>query len=79
MAVIPGGIQSSTPSEVDVEQTQFVGPEVLIANADGKVGFFDTAPIVEQTIAAAGTDAATTQALANSIRTILLAYGLVKA
>lgn len=78
MAVIPGGVQTSTPSDVEVVQTQFVGPEVLIADANGKVGFFDTTPIVEQTIAAAATDPATTQALANSIRTILLAYGLVK-
>ena len=50
-----------------------------LGGANGLLGFFGTAPIAEQTIAAAATDAATTQALANSIRTILLAYGLVKA
>ena len=51
MAVIPGGVQTSTPSNVDVEQTQFVGPEVLVATADGKVGFFGTTPIVQPTSA----------------------------
>lgn len=79
MAVIPGGVQSSTPSEVDVSQTQFVGPEVLVGNVDGKVGFFGATPIVEPTVAAAATDPATTQALANSIRTILINLGLAKA
>jgi hypothetical protein len=67
------------PVEISTAQVQFVGPETQVASANGKVGFFGTTPIVEQTIAAAATDAATTQALANSIRTILLAYGLVKA
>lgn len=73
------GTQTNTnPPATEATQTQFIGPDVLVSNADGKVGFFGTAPVVEQTIAAAATDAATTQALANSIRTILLAYGLVK-
>ena len=40
------------------------------------IGFFATTPIAKPTIAAAGTDAATTQTLANSIRTILINYGL---
>ena len=71
-------VVSGGPVEITTAQTQFVGPEVEIASASGKVGFFGTAPVVEQTIAAAATDAATTQALANSIRDILLAYGLVK-
>lgn len=69
-----GGVTTTT-SEV----TQFVGQEVMVGSATGQVGFFGTAPISEQVIAAAGSDAATTQALANSIRTILLAYGLVSA
>jgi len=43
-----------------------------------KIGFFAKAPITMQEIAAAGTDAATTMALANNIRTLLLGYGLVK-
>jgi hypothetical protein len=40
------------------------------------LGFYGTAPILKQTLAAAATDAATTQTLANSIRTALIALGL---
>jgi hypothetical protein len=43
---------------------------------DGNVGFNSTAPIAKPTAAAAATDAATTQTLANSLRTILVNYGL---
>jgi hypothetical protein len=43
---------------------------------DGNVGFNSTAPIAKPTAAAAATDAATTQTLANSLRTILINYGL---
>lgn len=42
-----------------------------------RLGFFGHAPAARQSIAAAATDAATTQTLANSIRTILLAHGFV--
>ena len=43
---------------------------------DGNVGFNSTAPIAKPTAAAVATDAATTQTLANSLRTILIDYGL---
>lgn len=48
-------------------------------SATDKVGFCGATPIVPATIAAAGSDAATTQALANSIRTILINLGLASA
>jgi hypothetical protein len=44
-----------------------------------KVGFYGVSPKAQLTVAAAGTDAATTQTLANSLRTQLIALGLVKA
>jgi len=46
-------------------------------SASDKIGFHDTTPVVQQATAAAGTDAATTQTLANAVRTALLAYGLI--
>lgn len=48
-------------------------------SATEKIGFYGTTPVVQATIAAAGTDATTTQALANDLRTKLIALGLVAA
>lgn len=42
-----------------------------------KLGFFGATPVVQQTSAAAGTDATTTQALANAMRTALLNLGFI--
>lgn len=42
----------------------------------GNVGFYGTAPVAKPSVSAAATDATTTQALANSLRTALLALGL---
>jgi hypothetical protein len=44
-----------------------------------KISFYGITPVVQAQIAAAGTDAATTQTLANDLRTKLIALGLVKA
>lgn len=41
-----------------------------------KIAFHGTAPIAKPALPAAATDAATTQALANAIRTLLINYGL---
>jgi hypothetical protein len=41
-----------------------------------KLGFFNATPVIQQTLAAAATDAATTQTLANSLRTALINLGL---
>jgi hypothetical protein len=56
-----------------------VGSDANVGKSTGKVGFYEKAPVVQQTVAAAGTDAGTTQALANSLRTALINLGLVKA
>lgn len=40
------------------------------------ISFYGATPVARQTVAAAATDAATTQTLANSIRTILINLGL---
>jgi hypothetical protein len=50
---------------------------VLGQGASEKIGFYGVTPVVQASIAAAGTDAATTQALANDLRTKLVALGLV--
>jgi hypothetical protein len=47
--------------------------------ATDTIGFYGITPVVQASIAAAGTDAATTQALANDLRTKLIALGLVSA
>jgi hypothetical protein len=52
------------------------GSDISIS-AQAKLGFFATAPVAQQTLAAASTDLATVITLANSIRTKLLAIGLM--
>lgn len=44
-----------------------------------RIGFYNTTPVVQPTIAAAATDLATAITLVNSIRTILIQNGLAKA
>lgn len=45
--------------------------------ASDKIGFYGVAKVAQQASAAAGTDAATTQTLANALRTALLNLGLI--
>lgn len=42
-----------------------------------KISFYGVTPVVQPATAAAGTDAATTQVLANAMRTCLRALGLM--
>lgn len=46
-------------------------------SATDKISFYGVTAVVQATIAAAGTDAATTQTLANDLRTKLSALGLI--
>lgn len=48
-------------------------------SATTPVSFYGAAPVAQVQVAAAGADAATTQALANSIRTILINLGVCRA
>jgi hypothetical protein len=45
--------------------------------ATDKIGFYGATKVVQGATAAAGTDAATTQVLANAMRTVLLNLGLM--
>ena len=45
-------------------------------SATEKISFYGTTTVVQQATAAAGTDAATTQTLANALKVALDAYGL---
>jgi hypothetical protein len=45
--------------------------------ASDKISFYGVAKVSQQASAAAGTDAATTQALANALRTALLNLGFI--
>lgn len=67
----------STPAVTTTATVQFLGQDVQVASADGTVGFYGTAPVAKQTVAADGTDAGTTLALANSLKAALVALGLV--
>jgi hypothetical protein len=50
----------------------------VFGQASEKIGFYGLAtPVVKQATAAAGTDATTTQALANALRTAMLNYNLI--
>lgn len=51
---------------------------VMRFSRDGKLAFNGVTPVVRPTLPAAATDAATTQALANSIRTALISLGLAQ-
>ena len=54
-------VVSGGPVEIETSQVQFVGPQVLVGNAAGQVGFYGTAPIDKQTgvlVTAAGIHAA---------------------
>ena len=64
---------------MSVEQIGRSGPDGMVMGlaATDKLAFYGTTPVVQGSSAAAGTDAATTQALANAIRTALLAQGLI--
>jgi hypothetical protein len=53
------------------------GGSGLGQSATDLISFYGVTPIVQATIAAAGTDAATTQTLANDLRTKLAALGLI--
>ena len=52
------------------------GGSGLGQSALDKISFYGVTPVVQATLAAAGTDAATTQTLANDLRTKLAAVGL---
>lgn len=46
-------------------------------SATDTIGFYGATPVAQQTIAANGTDAATTQALANDLKAKLKTLGLI--
>jgi hypothetical protein len=50
---------------------------VIGQSASSKISFYGATTVVRQATAAAGTDAATTQTLANALRTAMLNYGLI--
>lgn len=50
---------------------------VLGQSATDKISFYNATPVVQATIAANGTDAATTQTLANDLKAKLVSLGLI--
>ena len=48
-------------------------------SASDKISVYNVTPVVQAATAAAGTDAVTTQALANAIRTALINFGVIAA
>lgn len=70
--VTPGFTTTVSPNP------QFVGSDVQVGGAGDRVAFYGGNPVAQAQIAAAASDPASTQALANSIRTILINAGLVR-
>jgi hypothetical protein len=62
----------------DVEQISSNKPDgaCLGKSATEKIAFYGVTPVVQQATAASGTDAATTQALANALKLALNNLGL---
>lgn len=56
--------------------TDSAGGLMIVTSATHKLGFFGSTPIVRPTLANVATDAATTQTLANSLRSALINLGL---
>jgi len=54
-------VLSGGPVDIRTEQDQYVGPDVLVANAAGRVGFYGQTPAVRPT-GASVTDFATLKA-----------------
>lgn len=48
-------------------------------SASDKISFYNATPVVQTALTAAGTDAATTQTLANALRTMAINLGLMAA
>lgn len=48
---------------------------VLGQSATDKISFYGATPVAQPTLAANGTDAATTQALANDLKAKMIAFG----
>lgn len=49
-------VVSGGPVEIVTTQNQFVGPDVVVANADGKIGFYDATPSAKLTVTGARDD-----------------------
>ena len=62
-----------------IDQRSTGGPDgtVMGQSATDKIAFYGVTPVVQAATQAAGTDAATTQALANAMRTVLRNLGLM--
>lgn len=71
---------TSTPATTTTAVTQFVGPDVQIANADGTVGFFGATPIAQPVaIADAAVDAASAIAQLNLLLAQMRLLGIIAA
>ncbi len=68
---------TSTPAVTLTAIQQFLGQDVLIANADGTVGFYGATPVVQGAAIADATDAASAITQLNLALAQLRALGLI--
>lgn len=72
---------NGTVQLVGYDNTPTIGSEAngaaVLEWKKGALGFFGTTPVAKQSVSAAATDAASAQTLVNSLRSALVAYGLV--
>lgn len=82
-AIIQGATQDNTQNALNVTNSGSTSMlrvrndnSVWIAGTAGTCGWFGSTPVGRQSLGAAATDAATTQTLANNIRTALINFNL---
>ena len=80
---VAGSQGAGTADRSPVLAATFTGTNTLLAGelkvAGTTLGFYNVTPVVQAAITAAGTDAGTTQTLANALRTIAINLGLMAA
>ena len=69
---------SSTPATKTSDVSTLVAPNPIVGLADDTLGFFGAVGVVKQTLPAEATDPATTMALVNAIRQMLIDHGLAE-
>ncbi len=70
---------TSLPASVNTATTQFIGPDVTVGGADGVVGFYGTAGVIQADAIATidGANTAQVNTAVNSILTVLRNVGLI--
>lgn len=69
-------MSSNSPAVTTSTASTVVAPSPILGQSGDTVGFFGSDGVTKVTLPADGSDAGTTQALANAIKAALIAHGL---